>query len=77
MAYQVRTPKGSYTGSSLEIISAMQQDRLFTDRHTADWMGEVASQVYTQTGKPVRIGSMNGFLEDLAAAGVIELQQLT
>ncbi len=76
MAYRVVTEQKTYTGSPLEILGAMSQDRWYTGRRSTDWMGDVAVRVKTNTGARVRVTDAQTFLQDLVDAGLIRLERV-
>lgn len=76
MTYRVITGQQSYTGSPAEILGAMSRDQWYTGRRSTDWMGDVAVRVKAQTGAQVRVTDARTFLEDLAGAGLIRLEQV-
>ncbi len=76
MRYQVSTDKKTYTGSALEIVSALRGDRWYTTHGKTDYMEQVAIEVRDKSGARVRTASPAQFLEDLAAAGLIRLKSI-
>lgn len=73
---RVTTDQGrSYSGTAAWIVRQMNRDSWMRSNSKMEYMADVADRVLVQTGDRIRSDCAEHFLADLAAAGLITIDE--